>query len=161
MCSELGGSGFAVSARNLFQLSSQSFSNMGCISTHHRGFNQDEVRPHDAGNAELLVLAAAADSTTGILARMPMAMVYECGPWTGCKDGINCPQAVTQRASSPPGPVCYCCCPVFDKADARVCKSCSDLELHWKTCKCALVPCDASGYALIGIRSPSLSASLG
>ena len=28
---------------------------------------------------------------------MPMAMVYECGPWTGCKDGVKCLQAVTQR----------------------------------------------------------------
>ncbi len=39
----------------------------------------------------------AGDGKTGILARMPMAMVYECGPWTGCKDGAKCLQAVTQR----------------------------------------------------------------
>ena len=45
----------------------------------------------------LRYMDAVGDGKTGILARMPMAMVYECGPWTGCKDGKKCLQAVTQR----------------------------------------------------------------
>ncbi|CAL5218970.1 g724 [Coccomyxa viridis] len=48
-------------------------------------------------NSGALPYQLAGDGKTGILARMPMAMVYECGPWTGCKDGKKCLQAVTQR----------------------------------------------------------------
>lgn len=28
------------------------------------------------------------------------AMVFECGPWAGCKLGLNCPYALTQQVSS-------------------------------------------------------------
>ena len=41
----------------------------------------------------------AGDGKTGILGSS-MAMVYECGPWTGCQHGLSCPQAVTQRVGS-------------------------------------------------------------
>ena len=46
------------------------------------------------------VRMCAGDGKTGILGSS-MAMVYECGPWTGCEHGLNCPQAVTQRVGSP------------------------------------------------------------
>ena len=43
--------------------------------------------------------ASAGDGKTGILGSS-MAMVYECGPWTGCEHGLDCPQAVTQRVGT-------------------------------------------------------------
>lgn len=49
---------------------------------------------------------AAGDGKTGVMARMPMAMVYECGPWAGCKDGTKCLQALTQRAGFLLAPAC-------------------------------------------------------
>lgn len=41
----------------------------------------------------------AGDGKTGILGSS-MAMLYECGPWTGCQHGLTCPQAVTQQVRS-------------------------------------------------------------
>ena len=35
------------------------------------------------------------------LLERPLAIVYECGPWTGCQLGAACPQSVTQRVSTP------------------------------------------------------------
>ena len=31
------------------------------------------------------------------LRRYALPVVYECGPWTGCPLGTECPQAATQR----------------------------------------------------------------
>ena len=56
------------------------------------------------------------------------AMLYECGPWCGCPDGVDCPQALTQQASSlvsalpPPRP-----------PQARLLEAC----LHAGACKAA------------------------
>ena len=58
---------------------------------------------------------------------MPMAVVYECGPWTGCKLGLKCPQAVTQRASlSPP------CLPSPDALyTLEPAHACSIIHIQW------------------------------